>query len=443
VNIAYLDPPYSRYFQRLAARLAQRCGGHVVALLSSPAYRLYTDGDRALVWPAGTAAGPLPPLPDESAHATWSQTVDDRFLGAFWHAVAWFRQQFEQERIEMCLVFSDARPFSLAAATAARQSGVRCIYFERGAFRYATASLSTLGLNARFSLQRAQSQPSIHGLAANAHLDRRATESGLRWRFVRFIVANRLASLAAPERRRLQHKRFALGPYLRLAVLQWWNEHHLLQGDDARLHLEAGAPLLVVPLQLPGDSQMLLHSPFEGNQQFLDFVVGEARRVAPAVRVLVKRHPMDTRRYRMPPGATAVRGNLMRFAPLRPVVVCVNSTVGFEAAARGLRVICFGSSFYTADDPVVVTSLRGFGALLRARLGQPDDPAAGRALRAAVLRWYQAPGDVWSFNDDDIERSAEITLEHHRAVAPAPAAPAPVEPKTLPAAASDAQRAVA
>lgn len=442
MNIAYLDPPYSRYFQRLAGKLAARSGGQVTALLSSPAYRLYTDGDRARVWPAGSAAGPLPPLPEGSAHATWSQTVDDEFLAAFWHAVAWFGQQFEQERIELCLVFSDARPFSLAAATAARQLGVRCLYFERGAFRYATASLSTQGLNARFSLQRAQSQPAIQGLAAHAHVDRREPESGLRWHFVRFIVANRLASLLAPERRRLQHKRYALGPYLRLAVSQWWNEHHLMQRDDARLQLQAGAPLLVVPLQLPGDSQMLLHSPFEGNQQFLDFVVGEARRVAPAVRVLVKRHPMDTRRYRMPPGATAVRGNLMRFAPLHPVVVCVNSTVGFEAAARGLRVICFGASFYTASDPVVVSTLQRFTTLLRARLGQADDPAAGRALRAAVLRWYQAPGDVWAFTDDDIERTAEIALEHHRAAAPAVAALASIGSRTLPAA-SDAQRAVA
>jgi capsular polysaccharide export protein len=424
MNIAYLDPPYSRYFQRLSARLAQRTGGQVVALLSSPAYRLYTDGDRALVWPPGHAPAPLAPLPEGSSHATWSQTVDERFLSVFWHAVAWFRERFQQERIGLCLVFSDARPFSLAAAIAAREVGVRCLYFERGAFRYATASLSTQGLNARFSLRRAQALLAIDGLPPDTPLDRRPVEKGLRWHFVRFILASRIAAAAAPERRLLQHKRYAFGPYLRLALSQWWTEHPVMRRDDAGLKLAAGTPLVIVPLQLPGDSQLLLHSPFDGNQAFLDFVVGQARQVAPSVRVLVKRHPMDTCRYRLPPGADAVGGNLMRFAGLRPVVVCVNSTVGFEAACRGVQVLCFGESFYTdagAVDavapraPVALVSPADFPAALAARLQRPGDAAGASALRTAVLRWYQAPGDAWSFTDEDIARTADIVLEHHRA----------------------------
>jgi capsular polysaccharide export protein len=426
MNIAYLDPPYSRYFQRLAARLAQRTGGQVVALLSSPAYRLYSDGDRALVWPPGRAPAPLAPLPEGSSHATWSQTVDDDFLAVFWHAVAWFRARFQQERIELCLVFSDARPFSLAAAVAARELGVRCLYFERGAFRYATASLSTQGLNARFSIQRAQASTWIDGLPPDTPLDRRPIERGLRWHFVRFILASRLAAIVTPQRRLMQHKRYAFAPYLRLALSQWWTEHPVMRRDDAGLKLAAATPLVIVPLQLPGDSQLLLHSPFDNNQAFLDFVVDQARRVTPAVRVLVKRHPMDTRSYRLPPGADAVGGNLMRFAGLRPVVVCVNSTVGFEAACRGVQVLCFGESFYTDAGaagavapcaPVALVSRADFAAALAARLHRPGDATGAVALRTAVLRWYQAPGDAWSFTDDDIARTADIALEHHHAEA--------------------------
>jgi capsular polysaccharide export protein len=37
MNIAYLDPAYSRHFHRLAGTLARRTGGNAVALLSSPA----------------------------------------------------------------------------------------------------------------------------------------------------------------------------------------------------------------------------------------------------------------------------------------------------------------------------------------------------------------------------------------------------------------------
>ena len=351
-NIAYLDPPYSRYLHGLAARLARRTGGTVQALLSSPAYATYTCGDDHLVWPPGSIAEP-PAAPQAGEHALWSQQVDDeRFRAVFWHAVAWFRDCFRARGIRICLVFSDARPFSLAATIAAQDCGVRCLYIERGAFRLRSASLSMQGLNARFSLEQARAFESIEGMSADALDGARAQEPWLRLRFLRFLVANEAACRAAPRRRFLQHPRFALMPYVRLALAQWLTAHHMARQGDAELGLEAGGPLVLLPLQLPADSQFRLHSPFDGNQALLDFVVQQARRAVPAVRVLVKRHPMDSARYRLPEGARWVGGNLARLYRHNPLVVCINSTVGFEAVTRGVPVICFGRGF---DDPAMLS----------------------------------------------------------------------------------------
>jgi capsular polysaccharide export protein len=416
MNIAYLDPPYSRYFHRVAARLSTRTGGAVVALLSSPAYRIYTRGDRSLVWPPGVAVDP-PPMPAGTQHATWSQQVDEEFRGLFWHAVAWLREQLLVQHIDVCLVFSDARPFSLAASIAARQLGVRCVYFERGAFRYSTASISELGLNARFSLREARKFVEVRGVPPDEPLHKRRLERGLKRHFARFLVSNALALAREPQRRRLQHKRYAFGPYLRLEIAQWWTEHHLNRQDDARLQLDHGGRILVVPLQLPSDSQMILHSPFESNQAFLDFVVGEAKAIDPRVHVLIKRHPMDSTRYRMPAGATLVGGNLARFFGRDPVVVCVNSTVGFEAAVRGLSVVCFGESFYTDPRYVFRATPENFAHVLTAALEGARDAEAGQELRASILRWYQAPGDAWAFTKEDLDRTADIVLQHCQAAA--------------------------
>jgi capsular polysaccharide export protein len=418
-NIAYLDPPYSRYLHGLAVRLARRTGGTVQALLSSPAYAMYTCGDDHLVWPPGALDDPPPP-PQGAEHALWSQQAGDvRFRAVFWHAVAWFRECFRARGIRICLVFSDARPFSLAATIAAQQCGVRCLYIERGAFRLRSASLSMQGLNARFSLEQARAcESSIEGMSADALHAARAQEPWLRLRFLRFLVANEAACRAAPRRRFLQHKRFALMPYVRLALAQWWTAHHSMRHADARLGLDAGGPLLLLPLQLPADSQFRLHSPFEGNQSLLDFVVQQARRAVPGVRVLVKRHPMDSARYRLPDGARWVGGNLARLYRHNPLVVCINSTVGFEAATRGVPVICFGPSFYTASGAVTLATRGDFAAQLAARIGAPPDPARGRALLADVLRWYQAPGDTWAYSEADLEASAGIALQHLPAQAP-------------------------
>lgn len=414
MNIAYLDPAYSRYFHALATSLAQRTGGAVVALLSSPAYRLYTEGDRDEVWSPGRLAEPRA-LPADFALAPWAPSHDAASMAVFSHAVDWFVQRFTQEQIELCLVFSDARPFSLAAALAAEQLGIVVLYVERGAFRLATSSLSTQGLNARFSLKAAQAQQRIGGVPADTPLERRAGEPWLRTRFAWFVLRNLAARIATPDRARLQHKRYSIRRYVRLAASQWWAEHHQRRADPAETAGLAGRTVVVVPLQLPSDSQWLLYSPFASNQEFIDFVSAEVQAQAPDAVLLFKRHPMDASRYRLPAAARWVGGNLARLDGLAPVVVCINSTVGFEALVRGLRVLCFARSFYGDAPSLVRTGVADFRTRLADTLARAGDAAAGAALRAAVLRWYQAPGDAWAFTHADIDATSEIVLQHYRA----------------------------
>lgn len=414
MNVAYVDPAYSRHFQALAGTLARRTGGATVALLSSPAYRLYTGRDRTLVWQPGVSDH-LRELPPEFEHATWAPMKDPRSMAVFAHAVEWFKQRFTEERIELCLIFSDARPFSVAARLAAQDLGVVVLYFERGAFRYCTSSLSTLGLNSRFSLRRAGALPGLTGVPDDAHLSPRPTEPWLRTRFAFFILRNALACLIDRDRGRVQHKRYAIGPYLRLAWAQWLTEHHLASEHDAALPSRKGRTLVLVPLQLQTDSQLVLHSPFDDNQQFIDFIAEQVAREAPQAVLLFKRHPMDATRYRLPPGARMIGGNLARFHAARPVVVCVNSTVGFEALVRGERVICFAPSFYSDAPGLVLATRADFGQRLAQLLASEGDAAAGRALRASVLRCYQTPGDAWAYTAQDVEATAEIALKHFRA----------------------------
>jgi capsular polysaccharide export protein len=430
MNIAYLDPPYSRYFQALAGALAARTGGRCVALLSSPAYRLYTGRDRALVWePDAVEAADreLCEFPAEFARARWARVQDAHFRAAMASAVQWFRHRFIEERTEFCLVFSDARPFSVAARLAAQELGVVCLYFERGAFRYKTASLSTLGLNSRFSLRRACAATTICGMAPEPLAQRRPIEPWLRLRFTQFLLRHTALCLLDRQRQQMQHKRYAIGPYLRLVFAQWWGQHHRPQRGGLRMTPGAG-PLVILPLQLESDSQLVLHSPFSGNQEFLDVVSAEVRRHATGATILVKRHPMDAHRYRLPAGVRWVGGNLGRFFEADPLVVCVNSTVGFEAAVHGVRVICFGASFYDDAEHLICTSRSQFGMAMRAMLQRSADPDAGAALRSGILRWYQSPGDVWAFTGEDIESTAEIVLQHYRAARGARAMRAAMQP---------------
>jgi capsular polysaccharide export protein len=414
MNIAYLDPPYSRHFQHLAASLTRRTGGSSVALLSSAAYRLYTGADRSLLWPGATAA-PAHCVPPDFEQGMLVDARASEFLGVFSHAVEWLHSMFVRERIEICLVFSDVRPFSVAARLAAEAAGVVCVYFERGAYRYGTSSLSTSGLNARFSLSRARAGEPICGVAEDMRILRRAQEPRLKLRFAAFLAWNKLARLRHPPLRRLQHKNYELRRYLRLGVRQWvanWRGDAPVPGLDG----DGGhRPVVLVPLQLETDSQFLIGSPFRDNCAFMGFVVPQILLAQPDARILIKKHPMDPGDYRLPPGAELVHGNLSRLFPQTSLLVCINSTVGFEAATRGKRVLCFGESFYTEGALVTRVTRDDFSARVRTSIEAGDDVAAGQALRAAVLRHYQAPGDAWAYTDEDIEATADIVLQRVRA----------------------------
>lgn len=414
MNVAYLDPAYSRHFHLLAACIAARSGGTPIALLSSPAYLPYTMGDRSIVWAPGRSATPRA-LPAEFEKADWAPGGDARAQAVFAHTVEWFIARFREDRIGLCLIFSDARPFSVAARLAAQETGVVCVYFESGAFRLATSSLSTQGLNARFSLARARAQREIIGLAADTPLRPRPSEPWLRLRFARFVLRNLLARAMQRDLRFLQHKHYGAGHYTKLAWVQWRTKHRQRRADPVELTESHDRPVVIVALQLPTDSQFVLYSPFETNQQFIDFVAAAVRDVAPDAALLFKRHPMDPSYDALPPGAHWVEGNLARFDAARPIVVCINSTVGFESLVRGLRVVCFAPSFY-ADAPALVHASRDdFRERLRAVLEQVGDTAAGARLRAEVLRWYQAPGDSYAYSQGDIEATAAIVMQHMHA----------------------------
>ena len=411
MNIAYLDPPYSRYFHKLCALLNQRTGGTTVALLSSPAYRLYAHGDPTRVWEPGELPKPCP-VPPAFERAEWAQADPERFRRVLAHAVEWFKARFREGRIEVCLLFSDARPFSLAAHIAAKELGVVCLFFERGAFRFRTASLSTQGLNARFRLGEAKRCDRITGLAEAGLPARRPIEAGLRLRFVAFMVANALVCAMNPRRLPMLHKRYHVFNYLRIAVSQFLAERHVVEDAPAPQRLPQDVPTVILPLQLQTDSQFVMHSPFKHNQELLDFVVPRVMAEAPGAQVLVKKHPMDVRSYRLPPGALWVEGSLARFYPSARVLVCLNSTVGFEAAWHGKVVLCFGESFYTDDPHIARVTTSDFSAQLKIAFTRHDDAAAGNLLKDAVLRYYQSPGDVWAYTAADLHATAEIVVQH-------------------------------
>lgn len=186
-------------------------------------------------------------------------------------------------------------------------------------------------------------------------------------------------------------------------------------------------PVFVFPLQLEGDYQLRLHSPFAGLRDAIARIVASFAAHAPRDALLaVKGHPLDN-------GLTAWGGVALGEArragvagrvawlpelPFGPVlapaagVVTVNSTAGLQSLREGKPVVVLGRALYdipgltfqrgldrfwteaTPPDMALVEALRrvlAAHALIRG--GFFDEADIDAAVRNAVAR-LEAPGSL-------------------------------------------------
>ena len=115
---------------------------------------------------------------------------------------------------------------------------------------------------------------------------------------------------------------------------------------------------ILVPLQVPRDSNVLNNSSFRGMQQFIDFVEGEY----PDKEILFKLHPKDKSgcKYKVSSKNSLIRGgdfNLLIPDCIR--VVGINSTCLLQAALNEAPVVAYGEGFLSIqhDRRKVITAL--------------------------------------------------------------------------------------
>ncbi len=124
----------------------------------------------------------------------------------------------------------------------------------------------------------------------------------------------------------------------------------------AGLRITPERRVILVPLQVETDTNIILHSPaFHDMQGFADFL---QRAVAgrPDIVLLFKDHPKRVRQQQGGPPPLRLddsrhryvaEGHLHSLLGASDAVITINSTVGFEALLRGMPVICCGRSTYS------------------------------------------------------------------------------------------------
>jgi capsular polysaccharide export protein len=355
----------------------------------------------------------------------WETPARNRvFVPAGKDFAAFIADKLRQLDVDCVVTFNDILPRNRIALEAAEQLGIDRFVLENGYLRPHWVTLERDGVNGFSALPRDRAfylsqralQRARKAQAGAAPSTPESAHEPKPFVFrVRYHVINTIAHFAAAV---------VASPVLRFDPAYYgdsvWRQAAGYMREYAwrQLNNETGAtrrieearqqkrPVFTVLMQKPGDGQLIVHSSYGGNNNFLREVIGSFARYAPKEAVLVvKQHPLDYGVEKSPAFAADLfraHGVEDRAVYLRMTsidicmdhsdgLVTVNSTGGLAALQKGLAVKCMGAAVYNVEGLTFQGSLNSFW-----RKGRPADPEVLEGYVEHLIRSSQINGGFHS-----------------------------------------------
>lgn len=291
----------------------------------------------------------------------WPEGAVD-FRGRFSEWPVFFDNFLREHRITDLVLFGDCRPYHVSAHGMAAMRGVRTHVLEEGYLRPDWMTFELEGVNARSTLSRDKSwfgheamrlPPLAPFEPITASFRRRARDT---YRHYHHVLNGRF---------RYPHYRSHRSGSILMEGFGWlWRftrKRRRESAAEATLATLAGKPLFVLPLQLSGDFQIRVHSPFPDMQSAAAYVIESfAAHAAPDMHLLLKAHPLDSsffnwrrflerheRRLGLEERLHFIDGgDLEEIVASARGLVCVNSTSATLALAADIPVCTIGNAIY-------------------------------------------------------------------------------------------------
>lgn len=322
---------------------------------------------------------------------------------------AWYRDLTQSGNFTDVLLFGDCRAVHRPMHDVAESLGLRVHVFEEGYIRPHWITMERHGVNGRSLLpsdpafyldQRKHIAAVTPGEPTGYNIYERAYHD------IAYRMANAVHKHRFPHYKSHRPKN-GLQEYAGLAyrtVQQRLHEHEAEK--VTRDLLDHKRPYYMFPLQLNSDSQIVVHSPFDGICEAISVVLHSFAHRAPSNALLViKNHPLDT-------GLIAYRhfakvlakelgiddrlrfidaGHLPTLLDNSRGVIVVNSTVGLSALHHKRPLIALGTAIYSMPGLTWQGSLDDFWTQ-----DEPPDMHLYQAFLDYVMHHTQINGDFYT-----------------------------------------------
>lgn len=333
-----------------------------------------------------------------------------RFTGKVEELDEYYAGLFDELKVSDIVLFGDTRPVHIPAITLAKKLGIEVHVYEEGYLRPDWVTLDSGGVNAYSPLankdpnyfrQRAKEVPSGVGSNKTGYSQWIRLFHDLRYNTARISDSFRFSNY---ERHRLDHPiKEYLGWVRRYPVLiplSWHAKYQVKKLIDDNVNY------YVYPLQLAGDSQIRVHSPFlDVNQATVEILHSFAKHAPKNTKIIVKNHPLDT-------GVSKCRkitrqvsrelgieervvfidgGHLPTLFQNALATVVINSTTGMSSLFHGCPTITLGKALYNMPG---LTFQRGLDEFWRR--SKKGDEKLYRDFRDVVVNDTQINGNFYT-----------------------------------------------
>ena len=333
-----------------------------------------------------------------------------QFTGKLEHLGDYYVALFSELKISDIVLFGDTRPVHIPAITLAKELGINVHVYEEGYLRPDWVTLDSGGVNAYSPL--ANKEPNyFRQRAKDVPNDVESKKTGYsQWvrlfHDLRYNVARIFDSTWFPnyQRHRLDHPiREYLGWVRRYPVLiplSWQAKYQVKKLINEK------NDFFVYPLQLAGDSQIRVHSPFDDvNQATIDVLNSFARYAPKNSKIVVKNHPLDTGVSKCKTITRQVSrelgieervifidgGHLPTLFQNAAGTVVINSTTGMSSLFHGCPTITLGKALYDMPGLTFQKGLNEFW-----RRSKKSDAKLYKDFRDVVVNDTQINGNFYT-----------------------------------------------
>lgn len=364
MNVLSLDPMYSPLHQLIMDKYSD---GQKFTILSSLGLSVYFSGttnayiNKEIPKYIGKISSEIVEnvVPIVNHHSMLLKKVLSRKiikseLDYFCAFYIYFQDFIQANNIDLVLMHNDLRWQHSIAVYLCRKHGVKYLVTEQGLFRPNTTMVDSSGVNAYSNVKDDFLNNRNFGDPGNEITFERTHDSYLSYfNFLKYLALSKVGYFFGYESL-IVHKRHSFKEYIKR-----YTSSLFLKTKNKRDKITS-KNIIFVPLQLELDTQLLVHSDFNNNQEVIDSITQSfmAGNLSDKYQLVFKYHPNDNVKYDFS-SHVKITDSIIddEFLYNVKLVISVNSSALLNVLTSQIPVITLGRSIYDLDGVAEFSSI--------------------------------------------------------------------------------------